>query len=65
MVHRLKTLHAGAIHQYAPQLEYNDYHEGDTDKEIVMGALPVAAPEPIVVLDDEEDPEEVILEDKE
>jgi hypothetical protein len=46
-------------------LEYNDYHEGDTDKEIVMGALPVAAPEPIVVLDDEEDPEEVILEDKE
>jgi hypothetical protein len=56
MVHRLKTSHAGAIHQYAPQEDYNDYHEGDTDEEIMMEAPPVAAPGTIVVSEDEEDP---------
>jgi PAS domain-containing protein len=59
MVHRLKTSHAGAAHQYAPQEQYNDFHDGDTDEEIVMEAALVAAPDPIVVSDDEEDPEEV------
>jgi hypothetical protein len=65
MVRCLKTSHAGAIHQYAPQEDYNDYHEGDTDEEIVMEAFLVAAPGTIVVSDDEEDPEEVILEGEE
>jgi hypothetical protein len=59
MVHRLKPSDAGAAHQYAPQEEYNDFHDGDTDKEIEMEATPVAAPDLIVVSDDEEDPEEV------
>jgi hypothetical protein len=59
MVHRLKTSHAGAAHQYAPQEEYNDFHDGDTDEEIEMEAAPVAAPDLIVVSDDEEDLEEV------
>jgi hypothetical protein len=37
MVRRLKTSHAGAVHQYAPEDgEYNNYHEGDTDEEIQM-----------------------------
>jgi hypothetical protein len=54
MVCRLKTSHAGAIHQYAPQEDYIDYHEGDTDEEIMMEASPVAAPGTIVVSDDED-----------
>jgi hypothetical protein len=36
MVRHLNTSHAGAIHQYAPQEDYNDYQEGDTDEEIMM-----------------------------
>jgi hypothetical protein len=59
MVRRLKTSHAGAAHQFAPQEEYNDFHDGDTDEEIEMEATLVAAPDLIVVSDDEEDPEEV------
>jgi hypothetical protein len=51
---RLKTSHAGAIHQYAPQEDYIDYHEGDTDEDIMMEASPVAAPGTIVVSDDED-----------
>jgi hypothetical protein len=57
MVRRLKTSHAGAAHQYAPQEQYHDF--GDTDEEIVMEPAPVAIPDPILVSDDEEDPEEV------
>jgi hypothetical protein len=34
----LEDLTAGAIHQYAPQEDYNEYHEGDTDEEIMMEA---------------------------
>jgi hypothetical protein len=48
-----------AAHQYAPQEEYNDFHDGDTDEEIKMEAAPVAAPDLIVVSDDEEDLGEV------
>jgi hypothetical protein len=59
MVRCLKTSHAGAAHQYASQEDYNDFHDGDTDEEIEMEAAPVAAPDLIVVSDDEEDPEEV------
>jgi hypothetical protein len=59
MVHRLKTSHAGAAHQYASQEEHNDFHGGDTDEEMEMDAAPVAAPGLIVVSDDEEDLEEV------
>jgi hypothetical protein len=59
MVRRLKPSHTGAAHQYAPQEEYNDFHEGDTYEEIEMEAALVAAPDLIVVSDDEEDPEEV------
>jgi hypothetical protein len=59
MVRRLKTSHAGAAHQFAPQEEYNDFHDGDTDEVIEMEATLVAAPDLIVVSDDEEDPEEV------
>jgi hypothetical protein len=59
MVRRLKTSHAGAVHHYAPQEQYNDFHDGDTDEEIEMEPAPVAAPDPILVSDDEEDPEEV------
>jgi hypothetical protein len=44
-----------------PQEEYNDYHDGDTDEEIMTEA----APEPIIVLKDDEDPEEVIPEGEE
>jgi hypothetical protein len=65
MVRHLKTSHIGAIHQYAPQEDYNDYPEGDTDEEIMMEATPVATPGTIVVSDDEEDPKEVILEEEE
>jgi hypothetical protein len=43
MVRRLKTSHAGAVHQYAPQEQYNDFHDGDTDEEIEMEPAPVAA----------------------
>jgi hypothetical protein len=65
MVCRLKTSHAGAIHQYAPQEQYNDFHDGDTDEEIEMEPAPVAVPDPILVSDDEEDPEEMDLEEGE
>jgi hypothetical protein len=65
MVRRLKTSHAGAIHQYAPQEQYNDFHDGDTDEEIEMEPAPVAVPDPILVSDDEEDPEEMNLEEGE
>jgi hypothetical protein len=57
MVRRLKTSHAGAAHQYAPQEQYHDFHDGDTDEEIVMEPAPVAAPDPIMVSDDEESEE--------
>jgi hypothetical protein len=63
MVRRLKTSHAGAAHQYAPQEQYHDF--GDTDEEIVMEPAPVAIPDPILVSDDEEDPEEVNPEEEE
>jgi hypothetical protein len=53
------TSHAGAAHQYAPQEQYHDFHDGDTNEEIMMEPAPVAAPELIMVSDDEEDPEEV------
>jgi hypothetical protein len=59
MVRRLKPSHAGAAHQYAPQEEYNDFRDGDTDEEIKMEAAPVAAPYLIIVSDDKEDPKEV------
>jgi hypothetical protein len=59
MVRRLRTSHASAGHQYAPQEQYHDFHDGDTDEEIEMEPAPVAAPDPILVSDDEEDPEEV------
>jgi hypothetical protein len=65
MVHHLKTSHASSIHQYAPQEDYSDYHEGDTDEKILMEAPPVAAHGAIVVSDDEEDPEEVIPKEEE
>jgi hypothetical protein len=65
MVHRLKPSHAGAAHQYAPQEEYNDFHDGNMDDEIEMEVAPVAAPDLIMVSDDEEDPEEVNLEEGE
>jgi hypothetical protein len=64
MVRRLKTSHAGAVHQYAPQEQYGDFHDGDTDEEIVMEPTLVAAPDPILVTDDEEDTEEVIQKKK-
>jgi hypothetical protein len=65
MVRHLKTSHTGAVHQYPPQEDYLDYHEGDTDEEKMMEASPVAAPGKIIVLDDDEDPEEVIPEEEE
>jgi hypothetical protein len=64
MVRRLKTSHAGAVHQYAPQKQYSDFHDGDTDEEIIMEPTLVAAPDPILVSDDEEVPEEVIQKKK-
>jgi hypothetical protein len=57
MVRRLKTSHAGAAHQYAPQEQYNDFHDGDTDEEIEMEPAPMVVPNLIMVSDDEEDPE--------
>jgi hypothetical protein len=65
MVRRLKTSHAGAAHQYAPREQYNNFHDGDMDEEIVMEPAPVVAPNLIMVSDDEEDPEEVNLEEGE
>jgi hypothetical protein len=59
MVRHLKTSHAGAVHHYAPQEQYNDFHDGDTDEEIMMEPAPVVAPDLIMVSDDEEDPEEM------
>jgi hypothetical protein len=59
MVRRLKTSHTRAVHQYAPQEQYNDFHDGDTDEEIVMETVPVAAPDLVMVSDEEEDPEEM------
>jgi hypothetical protein len=64
MVRHLKTSHTGVIHQFATQEDYSDYHEGDTDEEIMMEASPVAAPGTIVVSDDVEDPQEVIPEEE-
>jgi hypothetical protein len=58
MVRRLKTSHAGAVHQYAPQEQYNDFHDGDTDEVIEMEPAPVANPDLVMVSDDDEDPEE-------
>jgi hypothetical protein len=53
MVRRLKTSYAGAAHQYAPQEQYNDFHDGDTDEEIEMEPAPVVVPNLIRVSDDE------------
>jgi hypothetical protein len=65
MVHRLKTSHVGAVHQYAPQEQYNDFHDGDTDEEIEMEHAHVVVPNLIMVSDEEEDPEEMIPEEDE
>jgi hypothetical protein len=65
MVRRLKTSHAGAVHQYALQEQYNDFHDGDTDEEIEMEPSPVDVPNLIIVSDEEEDPEEMIPEEDE
>jgi hypothetical protein len=61
----------GVIHQYAPQKDYNDFHDGDTDEEIEMEApsavvASALGPEVIIVQDEEEeeDPEEVVLEEE-
>jgi hypothetical protein len=45
--------------------QYHDFHDGDTDQEIVMEPAPVAAPDLIMVSDDEEDIEEMNLEEDE
>jgi hypothetical protein len=65
MVRSLKTSLAGAAHQYAPQEQYNDIHDGDTDEEIEMEPAPMVFPNLIMVPDDEEDPEEMIPEEDE
>jgi hypothetical protein len=65
MVRRLKTSHAGAVHQYAPQEQYNDFHDRDTDEEIMMEPAPVVVPDLVMVSDDEEDPEEMMPEEDE
>jgi hypothetical protein len=65
MVRRLKTSHAGAAHQYAPQQQYNDFHDRDTDEEIEMEPAPVVVLDLVMVSDDEEDPEEMIPEEDE
>jgi hypothetical protein len=65
MVRSLKTSLAGAVHQYAPQEQYNNFHDGDTDEEIEMEPAPMVFPNLIMVPDDEEDPEEMILEEDE
>jgi hypothetical protein len=64
MVRHLKTSQASVVHRYAPQEDYLNYHEGDTDEEIMMEASPVVSPGAIVVSYDEEDPEEVIPEEE-
>jgi hypothetical protein len=63
MVHHLKTSHVGAAHLYALQEQYHDFHEGDTDEEIVMEPAPVAIPDLVMVYDDVEDPDEMIPEE--
>jgi hypothetical protein len=55
MVRHLKNNHAGAAHQYAPQEQYNDFHDGDTDEEIEMEPGPMVVPNLIMVFDDDED----------
>jgi hypothetical protein len=65
MVRRLKTSHAGAAHQYAPQEHYNNFHDRDTDEEIKMEPAPVVVPNLVMVSDDDEDPEEIIPEEDE
>jgi hypothetical protein len=65
MVRDLKISHAGAVHQYALQEQYNDFHDGDTDKEIEMELAPMVFPNLIMVPDDEDDPEAMIPEEDE
>jgi hypothetical protein len=65
MVRCLKTSHAGGSHQYAPQEQYYDFHDRDTDEEIEMDPVPMVVPNLIMVSDDEEDPEEMIPEEDE
>jgi hypothetical protein len=65
MVRSLKTFQAGAVHQYAPQEQYNDLHDGYTDEEIEMEPAAMVFPNLIMVPDDEEDPEEMIPEEDE
>jgi hypothetical protein len=65
MVRSLKTSQAGAVHQYAPQEQYNDLHDGDTDEQIEMEPAPMVYPNLIMVPHDEEDPEEMIPEEDE
>jgi hypothetical protein len=65
MVCHLKTSHAGADHQYAPQEQYFDFHDGGTDEEIEMDPAPVVVPNLVMVYDDEEDPDEMIPEEDE
>jgi hypothetical protein len=67
MVRRLKTTRTGASTLNAPREKYNDYHDDDTNEEIVMEALPaVAAPAPVLIIvsdgEEEEGQEEVIPE---
>jgi hypothetical protein len=64
MTRSLKTSHAGAVHHYAPQEQYTDFHDGDTDEEIEMEPAPMVFPN-LMVPDDEEDPEEMIPEEDE
>jgi hypothetical protein len=52
IVRRLKTSHAGAAHQYAPQEQYNDFHDRDTDEEIEMEPAPVVVPNLIMMSDE-------------
>jgi hypothetical protein len=65
MVRSLKTSQGGAVHQYAPQEQYNDLHDGDTDEEIEMEPAPMVFPNLIMMPDDEEDLEEMIPEEDE
>jgi hypothetical protein len=65
MVRSLKTSQAGAVHQYAPQEQYNDFHDGDKDEEIEMEPAPMVFPNLIMVPDDEEGPEDMIPEEDE
>jgi hypothetical protein len=65
MVRYLKTSHAGAVHRYASQEQYHDFHDGDTDEEIEMELAPLVVPNLIIVSDKEEDLEEMIPEEDE